>query len=951
MYEVFEDDILVEQPIIVPKIWQIFIGVNDPKREPELKKLIYSATDAVNVAEKLAEVFPQEGFEYFNQVILRDDLPKGDNNFPSLANVRRELRKLSENVRKDDKILIFISGHGEKINGFTEFCLADENLNSMELIKLINKLEAEVILVLDTCYSGGISFDLPEEFREAARNKTFYAFCSSQGSAYNIPGLGNSLFCNYFIKGLYEAETKYDPSGIKYPIKCHHLYEYIRDKVLKHQDDFNSSLPLSLPMGSYAGRELKQTPVQLFFGSDTPTISTNPDPKRYSWLELRPFLLIDAVPIQSPSAIATLCRTLEDVGFKDTGSGYGSSPCNKIRKLLVSNPINTTNLLILRGELNESDPTNICLEDGKFLKRDDLVRVMAEHIRPYCPLIIILDLKGESNDIVRWVLELNLCKLNEVDDPKIAQCTIAYSNLESNSFIGSLDKIIREGALGLTAVNLITKLQKEHLSTNIHTYLSDSLNVIEVISDRRNPYRSLFWRQQAKELLLQTIDTNKLTQRVGKTFEVNNIYVDLGLQKRKVSSPAPTKGQDPREQEKEEIVKQFNKDEFFKDVIRFQPSKKPVVLVGEPGSGKSTYSKKIAEWLYLNNFESVVIWIPLKKLTTSVRDYIFGDWINSIFGENTLKGKPEIKIALEEQIKDGQVWLILDGWDEFAVEEKDSKKLDNLGNARIVITCRANTYDRISSPLAGASESYCTMPFKEDQTKEFIGKFYNSEPVKGDALIKALDANSDLKSMVSNPLRLTLLCIVWTEQSSLPETFAMLYAEFVELIFKWRQEKEESNSPLINYALANEINEIKDFLGRIAKKGFEAENQYQINSKTESYEDKLLFMKAEEIGWLKKLGSDTSYGFFHTTFQEYFAATAINRSDFFLPENHSNMPVIDEPPLDKNGNIRYRRYRIFESQWQGVKEFWMGRSDIDQEIKDQFTEKSTNFEDGCNDNL
>jgi hypothetical protein len=77
------------------------------------------------------------------------------------------------------------------------------------------------------------------------------------------------------------------------------------------------------------------------------------------------------------------------------------------------------------------------------------------------------------------------------------------------------------------------------------------------------------------------------------------------------------------------------------------------------------------------------------------------------------------------------------------------------------------------------------------------------------------------------------------------------------------------------------------------------------------------------------------YAFFHLTFQEYFAACAINdwRKDFL---NH-----VPENPMQGI-------YRIFEPHWKEVILLWLGRDEEElREQKEEFIKMLVGFEDGC----
>jgi HEAT repeat protein len=103
---------------------------------------------------------------------------------------------------------------------------------------------------------------------------------------------------------------------------------------------------------------------------------------------------------------------------------------------------------------------------------------------------------------------------------------------------------------------------------------------------------------------------------------------------------------------------------------------------------------------------------------------------------------------------------------------------------------------------------------------------------------------------------------------------------------------------------------------------------------------KSLFQLARDVGWLNWVYKDAEtgedvYAFFHLTFQEYFAACAIDDWHFFL--NH-----VPDNPMQGT-------YRIFEQQWKEVILLWLGRegSEDFRKRKEEFIEALIGFEDGC----
>jgi hypothetical protein len=98
-----------------------------------------------------------------------------------------------------------------------------------------------------------------------------------------------------------------------------------------------------------------------------------------------------------------------------------------------------------------------------------------------------------------------------------------------------------------------------------------------------------------------------------------------------------------------------------------------------------------------------------------------------------------------------------------------------------------------------------------------------------------------------------------------------------------------------------------------------------------------IFQAVMKLGWLNRVERfpEAICVFYHATFQEYFAALAVDDWDYFLPRNHVNFPVAG------------KEYRVFEPQWKQVILLWLGRGDIADEEKEAFIQKLINFDDGC----
>ncbi|WP_254563647.1 NACHT domain-containing protein [Oscillatoria sp. HE19RPO] len=427
-----------------------------------------------------------------------------------------------------------------------------------------------------------------------------------------------------------------------------------------------------------------------------------------------------------------------------------------------------------------------------------------------------------------------------------------------------------------------------------------------------------------------------------------DLFVDLALVKPKRSQNQkhpqeidPEKGSDLFT--RQEVEKRFAYREFLQEVIR-QRTEKCLAIIGEPGAGKTTLLQKLAFWL-LQETDDLVVWVSLAELGSQpLAEYLEQKWLKEALGQS----REEIKADWEQKFKGGAVWLLLDGLDEMSQTDQQALKLRGwVTDARMIVTCRLNLWQANPSQLQGF-QTYLTQPFQDEQMQEFIRRWFRGLVAEGEDVQLAEFLWSELqesgkeriKDLCRNPLRLTLLCSTWTGRNrKLPDTTAKLYEKFVNYIYHWKKQEFPVRS--------EERKQLNTALGELAKISLDGErSRFRLSHRLvceylgEPDENSLLDT-ALKLGWLNKVGEDADepedpvYGFYHATFQEYFAALAVPNWDYFLPRNHVDCPV------------KGKRYRIFEPQWKQVILLWLGREDIKAQEKEGFIWALVEFEDGC----
>ncbi|MFH8452826.1 NACHT domain-containing protein [Streptomyces fungicidicus] len=244
-----------------------------------------------------------------------------------------------------------------------------------------------------------------------------------------------------------------------------------------------------------------------------------------------------------------------------------------------------------------------------------------------------------------------------------------------------------------------------------------------------------------------------------------------------------------------------------------QPVVQPLVLIGAPGTGKTTLLEHTTV-VYARRQERRRAKRRLPIIVT-LRDHvqlIVGDGVAGV--KLTMADVARLTLAaaalgdapigwFEAHLEHGRCVVLLDGLDEVAdphirqrltrwVETQIARYPDN----RWVLTTRPQGYD--AAPLDGA-EVLVVRRFTPDQIRRFVHGWYdaverllNSRDADAAAhasaenLIDRLRAQPSLYGLSSNPLLLTMLCNVHRYFGALPGTRAELYGQICQVLL-WRR--------------------------------------------------------------------------------------------------------------------------------------------------------------------
>ena len=214
------------------------------------------------------------------------------------------------------------------------------------------------------------------------------------------------------------------------------------------------------------------------------------------------------------------------------------------------------------------------------------------------------------------------------------------------------------------------------------------------------------WQQVSRTLLQERLQltTNPMTRGEDIAYQVEQVYVPLGLVERKKvprrkQDVSPEQGsalyqedwqserslekpessqeaeqEQEQEQEQEiEITQRFEHEQFLEQVLQQGQSPKSqgkrIAVIGEPGAGKTTLLQQIARWAAATFPDSIVIWISLADLQNdSLETYLEKRWLQRIIrAAGGTEPSQADKTHFAAQFKQGRVWLLLDGLDEMQV--------------------------------------------------------------------------------------------------------------------------------------------------------------------------------------------------------------------------------------------------------------------------------------------
>ncbi|MEM7199626.1 MAG: SUMF1/EgtB/PvdO family nonheme iron enzyme [Planctomycetota bacterium] len=225
------------------------------------------------------------------------------------------------------------------------------------------------------------------------------------------------------------------------------------------------------------------------------------------------------------------------------------------------------------------------------------------------------------------------------------------------------------------------------------------------------------------------------------------------------------------------------------------------VVLGDPGAGKSTVARHVAQKRGQalqraiadgTPAGAVPVLLPLSELGSGDRHPFAAaeDVLGGHQQDGDAAGLAERLFAIARGAAPGCVWLLLDGLDEVAPErmrglcQTIQAWARDLGpeHVRIVVFSRVLGY----VPIGGPFQSVRLRPLERPQRRDLLRRWLGE--AQAEALADRLERQPEVVPLMGNPLLLTLLARLWREREFVPEDRTRLYREAVDLLLRtpWR---------------------------------------------------------------------------------------------------------------------------------------------------------------------
>lgn len=334
-------------------------------------------------------------------------------------------------------------------------------------------------------------------------------------------------------------------------------------------------------------------------------------------------------------------------------------------------------------------------------------------------------------------------------------------------------------------------------------------------------------------------------------------------------------------------------------------------IIGDPGAGKSTLASKLVHDLATGRIQGVEETVPLLLIVRKHTQALRTEYHTLLhYLEATCRTPHNVAPppdALEYLLLNGRITVVIDGVDELgdsSFRADFARMVDGFAHlyplTRIVVTSRAVGYDEAALD-DGLFPVVNIAPFDDAQVEKYAQQWFQLDPALSAAERKDISSafvreSAEVSDLRSNPLMLSLLCVLYTAEHTIPSRRPEIYERCAEILFDaW--DRSRGMTVAMRYR-----QQVRPVVQRIAWHMFNDPEKRQALPRSEIQKSLTSFLRprfpteedaaqaADDFldfcagrAWvLTDVGSDAfqpHYGFVHRTFLEYFAASQIVKQD------------------------------------------------------------------------
>ncbi|MEG4999734.1 NACHT domain-containing protein [Microcoleus sp. B4-D4] len=330
--------------------------------------------------------------------------------------------------------------------------------------------------------------------------------------------------------------------------------------------------------------------------------------------------------------------------------------------------------------------------------------------------------------------------------------------------------------------------------------------------------------------------------------------------------------------------------------LKIANQKQYLMVLGQPGAGKSTFLRKIGLEALKGKkggfkHDRIPVFIELKSFTSSQIDIE-----KLIVEEFSICGFPSSEQFIAKALEQGKLLILLDGLDEVPtvntneVISKIQNFVDRYDKNSFIVSCRTAAYRNNFQRFTDVKIA----DFDDTQIEQFIGNWFQSEVDKQAGTAQKCwellqkPEYAAAKELAHTPLLLTFLCLIYDRSQKFPNNRSALYKQALRILLEeWAAEKRIQKEEIYQ-GLSTELEE--SLLSEIAYTGFESDKLFfsqrevveeiktflagNLNAPKHLDGEAVLKAIAVQQGILVERAEDV-FSFSHLTLQEYLTAQYI----------------------------------------------------------------------------